>query len=102
MCSGQAMFRSVCLTLTRKFSRSPLNLPVSGGSLIYSTIPSRTQRQNCFGETHRFPPRQITFADRLLVLAMTDYDTLLDPVAGIPSSGAAQIVLVERDFTIPS
>ena len=33
---------------------------------------------------------------------MTDYDALTDPLAGIPSSGAVQVVFVERDFTIPS
>jgi hypothetical protein len=62
--------------VTRKCSRRPWNLPVSGGSLTYSTIPSRTQCQNCFGETHTQPLRQITFADLLLVLA-TDLPSLL-------------------------
>jgi len=35
---------------------------VSGGS-----VPSRTQPQNCFGETQTEAPRQITLADRSLV-----------------------------------
>lgn len=48
----------------------PVKSSVSGGSLRYSTISSRTQPQNCFGETHTEPPRQITLADRLLVLAV--------------------------------
>lgn len=56
--------------LTINLSPCPWNLPVSGGSLKYSTIPSRTQPQNRLGEIHIDPPRQITLADRLLVLAI--------------------------------
>src|SRR5215207_888720 len=64
------MLSSVCPTLTRNCSRRPWNRPVSGGSLTYSITPSRTQFQNCLGETQTLPSWQMTFADRLLVLAI--------------------------------
>ena len=58
--------------LTRKSSGFPLNLPISGGSLMNSTMWSRTRAQNCLGGIQTTPWRQTTFADLLVVLGKAE------------------------------
>lgn len=69
--------------LTRKSSGFPLNLPVSGGSLMNSTMWSRTRAQNCFGGIQTTPRRQTTLADLLVVLGKTD-SSPKNTLMGIP------------------
>ena len=85
--------------VTRKSSAGPRNFPVRGGSLKYSTMSSRTNRQNSRGEIQTLPPRQTIFAERLLVL-----DTVRPPFScalmGISSSkGKNRLKLFERIAT---
>src|SRR5215510_2515296 len=87
-CSGQARFKMVWLTVTRKSSGSPRNDPVRGGSRTYSTSPARTRSQNFRGEIQTLPPRQTILADRFDVL---DRSLLLMALMGISSAGTKQI-----------
>ena len=52
--------------VTKKSDCKPLNLPVSGGSLMYSMMSSRTRPQNCLGDIQTLPSTQSTFAECLL------------------------------------